>query len=171
MIIDVIELTEEEMSALNLQQILILRNAQIHKEEMKKTLESDKKSARLLLLANGMARSSVYDEMCAELEEQYEKDLAELVERTQFNLANATQSSGGGSGSGGDSGSSGSTDAPYFVDYNLSMLERVEVVQAYYLSVEDGIERMRQYASDKVAREYLGDYYAALYSILQQYSI
>lgn len=170
MIIDIIELTEEEMAALSLQQILILRNAQIQKEEMKKTLAADQKSARLLLLANGMARSSVYDEMCAELNEQYEKDLAELVERTQFNLANSSQSSGGGGSSGG-TGGSGSADAPYLVDYNLSMLERVEIVQAYYLSVEDGGERMRLYASDDVAKEYLGDYYAALYSILQQYSI
>ena len=45
MIIDVMELTEEEMSALNLQQILILRNAQIHNVERKKTLESDKNSS------------------------------------------------------------------------------------------------------------------------------
>lgn len=160
MIIDVVDMTEEEISALSLKQILILRNAQAQKEALLRSLEEDKVSAKLLLLANNMARSTVYDEMCARLEETYREKLEELKEKTAFNVANSTDVQD----------DVPFEDTPYLVDYNLSMLQRVDIVQSYYLSIEEPHIRMRKYAMDNIAKKYLGDYYAALYAILEQYS-
>lgn len=155
------ELTEEEFAALTLKQILILRAAQTQKDNMELQLEKDKQSAKILLLANNMARSSVYERLCEELTAEYEAKLEELREKTVFNIANSSDVSDYPS----------AEEAPYLVDYNLSLVARVEIVKEYYLSIEDPELRMRTYAGDAIAKKYLEDYYAALYAILEQYSV
>ncbi|MGN1234419.1 MAG: hypothetical protein ACI4U2_00370 [Christensenellaceae bacterium] len=157
--IDIVDMTEEELAALTLKQILIIREGQIRKNELTKELEENLESARLLLIANGVARSSIYEGNAALLREEYERQVASLREKVEFNVANSSPML-----------SDEPTDAPYEVNDSMSLLSRVEVIEAYYLSIEDPDYRMRLYASDETAKYYLGDYYAALYVILQQYS-
>ncbi|MBO4990347.1 MAG: hypothetical protein J6D37_08465 [Clostridia bacterium] len=161
MIIDIIDLTDEEMAKLSIQQMLILRSGQKRKNELTEELEKDMRSAMLLLLANNMFRSTVRDEMIAELEAEYAKKVEELREQVTFGIANSSTL---------PAASVSYRSVPYEVNENYSMVQRVQVVQDYYLSIEDPAERMQLYAEDEVAKEYLGEYYVTLYSILEQYS-
>lgn len=154
---DVIEITDDDLAAMTAQQYLILVNAQLKKDELTKQLAEDKKSVLLVLLANGMARSSTYSDLCAELDAAYAADIEVLVEKLQYNLANTSLPVS-------------LMDVGYDLNFALSEEARMEEVQAYYLAIEDPSERMRRYAEDETAKEYLGDYYDVLYGILSQYS-
>ena len=161
MTIDIVDLTEEELANLSLPQILVLRSGQKRKNELTEELEKDIRSAMLLLLANNMLRSTVLDEMIAELQAEYEKKIEELREEVLFGVANSSSL---------PVQTASYESAPYEVNENYSMVQRVQTVQDYYLSIEDSGERMRLYAQDSVAKDYLGEYYVTLYSILEQYS-
>lgn len=57
--------------------------------------------------------------------------------------------------------------APYKLDYSLTVEERVEVVEEYYLTAyTEPLERFEAYKADEVARAYLGERYKNLYDYL-----
>jgi hypothetical protein len=61
--------------------------------------------------------------------------------------------------------------APYLVDFSLPMEERLEIVKDFYED-EYGNDYEGLFAAfclDKVAPQYLGEYYAALYDHFQGY--
>ena len=55
-------------------------------------------------------------------------------------------------------------DAPYTINYAMTIEERLAVVRAYYESTyTDATERFEAFKADKVAPNYLGEEYAPLY--------
>ena len=71
-------------------------------------------------------------------------------------------SDGGNTGGGtdGEDPDGGQTpEAPYEVDYTLSMRDRYIAVKNYYLSIPDVAEALALLREDEVAKDYLGTYY------------
>ena len=71
-------------------------------------------------------------------------------------------------------GSEGDENGPYRYpenpNYNLVPSQRFLVVRNYYMqSTDDPDARLAAYAADTLARSYLGEFYATLYSLLASY--
>ena len=63
----------------------------------------------------------------------------------------------------------GSEDVGYVVDYSLSYVDRYNIVRAYYMSIEDPVERLSLYQKDETAKKYLESYYQILGDVLNTY--
>ncbi|MCD8040518.1 MAG: hypothetical protein LUF82_03275 [Clostridia bacterium] len=162
---DILDLSEEEVEALTTVQQKLLRTAQKSKNELEHQLELDKQTFFDIVVNDNMLNSSLYDDKCAALDEEYEREVEILREQLIFNLAlNEPTTDEELGDDGGDEG------AGYIVDYSLSYLERYIIVRDYYLAIEDDDERMALYSADTVAMAYLGSYYNTLYNILATYS-
>ncbi|MCD7728853.1 MAG: hypothetical protein LUI60_02945 [Clostridia bacterium] len=161
---DILDLSSAEVEALTVVQQKLLRTAQKSKNELEHQLELDKQTYFDILVSAHMLDSSLYDDKCAELETEYERQVEILREQLVFNLDLNEPTSGDELGDDG-----GDESAGYIVDYSLTYLERYIIVRDYYLAIEDDDERMALYTADTVAMAYLGSYYNTLYNILSQY--
>lgn len=158
---DVIELTEEEIGEFTNVQMQLLRTAQKNKNSLRHKLEQDIELFRKLVLTDGMKNSSLLDHKRAELEGEFDYQVAILAEQLQYALkVNAPYP---------DSGDYDESTG-YIVDYSLSYTDRYIIVRDYYLAIADPAERMALYTADDVARQYLGSYYTTLYNVLYTYS-
>ncbi|MCD8372630.1 MAG: hypothetical protein LUD27_04950 [Clostridia bacterium] len=161
---DIIDLSEEEVEALSVVQQKLVRTAQKTKNELTHSLEQDKQAYFDILVSARMLNSSLYEDKCAELEAECDREVEILREQLIFNLAlnePTTDDELGGDG--------GDESEGYVVDYSLTYLERYIIVRDYYLAIEDADERMALYTADTVAMLYLGKYYTTLYNVLSQY--
>ncbi len=164
MTFDVIELSEEDILAMSTVQMRLLRTAQRAKDELDVKLARDKQAYRTVAVTAGMLNSSLYDDKCEELEEEYGRELAILQDDLIYNLSVNVPVGGDDSpGTGGDE------EAGYIVDYTLSYLDRYQIVRGYYLAIADPAERLAAYSADTTAQHYLGQYYNTLYNVFAQY--
>lgn len=167
MTFDIIELTDDELYALSTVQMRLLRTAQKEKDELVYQLARDKQTFYNIILANGMLNSSLYEDKCDELDDEYERQLAilqdDLIYNMSLNVPTADDDNPGG-GTGGDDPAVG-----YIVDYSLSYLDRYQIVRNYYMSISDPAERLAAYSADTIAQNYLSQYYNTLYNVLAQY--
>lgn len=158
---DIISLTEEEIEALTTVQMQLLRTAQKNKNSLRHKLEQDMALFGRLVLTDGMQNSSLTDFKRAELETEFDYQVAILAEQLAYALkVNSPYP---------DSGEYDQSTG-YIVDYSLSYTDRYIIVRDYYLAIEDPAERMALYTDDDVAKQYLGSYYATLYNVLSVYS-
>ncbi len=161
---DVIEVTDEELLNYTAVQMQLLRNAQKNKNALRYKMEQELELFKKLTLTDGMENSSLYEQKRAELEAEFNHELAIIVEQLDYALAlNEPLPDGGESG--------GDQSAGYIVDYSLSYTERFKIVRDYYLAIPDPAERMSLYTNDAVAKKYLQSYYSTLYDVLYSYSI
>lgn len=160
MIFDIIDITEEEAELLTTVQKKLLRTAQQKKNEMVRKKEKQLAELKLIVSANNMQNSCVYAQEAEQIEDDYQTDLAILIEQLQFNMSLREPTSDG------ETGDSGNDDTGYIVDYELSYLERYISVRDYYLAIEDPNERIALLQADTVAQEYLGTYYSVLFDYL-----
>ncbi len=163
--IDILDLSESEVEALSVVQQKLVRTAQKSKNELEHQLELDKQSYFDILVGAHMLNSSLYEDKCAELDGEYEREVEILREQLIFNLALNEPTTDDELGDDG-----GDESAGYVVDYSLTYLERYIIVRDYYLAIEDADERMALYTADTTAMAYLGKYYTTLYNVLSQYS-
>lgn len=165
MTFDIIEITEEEVSGLEVVRLKLLRTAQQKKNELSHKLERELAEQKRLLYSNGMENSTLYEQISAEMTAEYEYQVEILREQLLFNMSLGEPTNGGETG-----GSGGDTNTGYVVDYELSYMERYIEVRDYYLSIEDPNERIALLREDEVARKYLGTYYNTLFNYLVQFT-
>lgn len=165
MTFDIIEITEEEVSGLEVVRLKLLRTAQQKKNELSHKLERELAEQKRLLYSNGMENSTLYEQISAEMTAEYEYQVEILKEQLLFNMSLGEPTNGGETG-----GSGGDTNTGYVVDYELSYMERYIEVRDYYLSIEDPNERIALLREDEVARKYLGTYYNTLFNYLVQFT-
>ena len=72
---DIIDMTEEELTALSTVQMRLLRSAQREKDELTVKLAEDKQTFYNILISNGTSDSSLYEDKCAELDEAYQREV------------------------------------------------------------------------------------------------
>ncbi len=161
---DIIPVTGTEVGKLSTAQLRLLRDAQNKKNELLIKAERELKAFSLSVMGAGMAYSSLIESKRRELDEEVWRKCAVIADELLFDISAIGQSSEGGGGSGGDA-----PQTEYRVDYSLSYSERYVIVRDYYLRIKDVSERMTKYASDEVAKKYLGTYYKTLYNVLATY--
>ncbi len=161
---DIIPVTGTEVGKLSTAQLRLLRDAQNKKNELLIKAERELKAFSLSVMGAGMAYSSLIESKRRELDEEVWRKCAVIADDLLFDISAIGQSSEGGGGSGGDA-----PQTEYRVDYSLSYSERYVIVRDYYLRIKDVSERMTKYASDEVAKKYLGTYYKTLYNVLATY--
>ncbi len=146
MTIDIINFADEQYDTLTETQIQEVYEAQEKKDRLTWKLEEEQRAEKHRLVKNGTFVSNIYDDYCAQLQMEYEREVAYIRETLLFYLRFSMKSEG---------------DAPYTVDYTLSESERVSIVKAYYESAYANVhERFAAFKADQVAKKYLGERYA-----------
>lgn len=161
MTFDILDYTDEQLEKLTTIQMQLLRTAQKKKNELVRGMEQDLKMFRMLIMGNGTSVSNLYELKKAELQAELDYQIEVLKEQLIYSLelnepvpdADSDQEKVG-----------------YIVDYSLSYTDRYNIVRAYYLAIENPVERMNLYTNDDVAKRYLGSYYSTLYNVLYMYS-
>lgn len=161
MTFDIIPVNDTQLKSFSTIQMQLLRTAQKRKDELYHKLEGELSMFSRLLNTEGLHNSSLYgqkrDELTAEFEYQVEILREQLLYSLEMNEPFPDPDDA-------------SPDVGYIVDYTLSYIDRYAIVRAYYLAIEDPVERMNLYTNDEVAKRYLGSYYATLYNVLYTYS-
>ena len=162
---DIIDLTEEEAEALTTIQLKLLRTAQQNKNELYHNMQRELQAYYSMCNTNNVYLSSLYTDKKAELEDEFDYQVAILREQLIFNMSlnEPTHDE--------ETGDDGNDDSGYIVDYELSYLERYIQVRDYYLAIEDPDERLALYTADTVAQKYLGNYYRPLYNYLSTFTL
>lgn len=141
----------------------LIAAANADSETAKKEYGEDVLRAKYSALKNRIARSDILSGQLAALEEEYEalvrKIQSELDESLEALYAENEEGGGG-------TPPSGAEDAPYEVDYSLSMRDRYVIVKNYYLGLPDKAQALAALQADTVAQDYLGDYYDYLLQLL-----
>jgi hypothetical protein len=154
MVIDVISYTEAQYASLTDEQIVKIQNVQLKKNRLAKQLEEDKREAKYKLIKEGIFRSPIWDKLCAALTEEYESEVENLHDELMFYLQFTGKEE------------ESETAAAYTLDYSLSYSERLRAVRAYYdETYPNAKEKFKAFVADKVAKNYLGEYYAPLYEL------
>lgn len=162
---DIINISSEEVNALSVVQMKLLRTAQQRKNELLRKAESELKLFRTVVFGDNMKNSTLIEQKEAELQKETDVQIAVLADNLIYNMALNEPTTGDELG-----GDGGDEAAGYIVDYSLSYAERYVIVRDYYLAIEDADERMVLYEADDVAKQYLSGYYSTLYNVLATYS-
>lgn len=153
--IDIISYTPMQFSGLTSEQLLQVQEAQMKKNDLLRKLEQQLQKEKEGLIENGMLHTGIWAKMEQKLREQCEEEIGWIRETLLFYLQY--------------SGAEEMVNAPYAVDYTLSIENRLEVVKAYYYQTySDPLERINAYAKDKVAMQYLGEVYSLLYDYMEE---
>lgn len=164
MTFDIIDISDEEVEALSVIQLKLLRTAQKTKDEWQRKFEAEMETYRKLLYSQNMEYSTLYQDEYDALNAKLQQDIDILREQLQFNMSLGEPTTPDDMG-----GSDGDESAGYPVDYSLSYIERYVLVRDYYMSISDPNERLALYTSDDTARRYLNSYYTTLYNYLVQF--
>ena len=162
MTIDIIDLTEPNYKSLSPVQLAMVREAQVKKNKLVAEAEEKKSNLVNLLILNGWYRSSTRVQQTAEIDAQLEIDVDLVRENLKYQLAYEALASEGNE--------NGPYRYPENPNYNLGYSQRFLVVRQYYMNVTDDPEaRLKAYAMDTLAKQYLGEYYNTLYDLLRSY--
>lgn len=161
--IDILNLTEAQISALSYAQRLALYEGQQKKDELTKELETARENAKLSLIALGTARSDMLHYKYLALEEDYEQAVDLLAKQTLDNIESAP--------SDGETTTVTQTEYSYpsSPNYSLSYPDRFVAVRLYYMAIDDPTERYSAFLSDTLAKEYLGEYYTTMKYYLKSF--
>lgn len=155
--IDIIQYTAAQFAVLTEEQILEVREAQLKKNSLMRTLEKRLQEEKERLVNNGIFLSNIWAALESKLRAECEEEIAWIRDSLLFYLRYTGKENV-------------DTEAPYLVDYSLSDEERVAIVRDYYMSAyTDAEERIEAYENDDVAKQYLGEYYAPMYDYFYVY--
>ncbi|MBQ7923803.1 MAG: hypothetical protein IJ329_05055 [Clostridia bacterium] len=144
--IDIITFTDGQYATLSETQLQEVYKAQEKKDKLTWRLEEDKREEKHRLVKNGTFVSGIWTAYCEQLQSQYEKEVSFIREALLFYLQFSMKADG---------------EAPYRVDYSLSLSERAAIVRVYYTQTyDDANERFESFKADTVAVQYLGELYA-----------
>lgn len=161
MVFDIIEITEEELKTMSAVQMQLLRSAQKEKNDLLLKKDRDLALFKKLVYTDDMKESSLLEQKAAELEAEYERKVAAIIEQFQYAMEMT------------EPFIPENPDADkvgYIVDYTLPYTDRYVIVREYYLSIPDVHERMALYNADEIAKDYLSSYYRSLYNVLYTYT-
>ena len=154
MIIDVLEYTDEAFSTLKKKDQLKVKEAQLKKNAMERTLHKKMSEEKARLVKNGTFLSANFDAFCARLQAEYADELEYLRDALTYDLLYKEKNKD-------------ELVAPYLIDFTLSEQKRMEIVKAYYMQAyTDPAARLDAFQKDAVAKEYLEDSYNSLYDAL-----
>jgi len=157
MVIDIISYNEQQYMRMTDAQLLEVQSAQRKKNRLSAALAEDLEREKLRLVENGTFLSGMWPLIQERLQKAYEQEVEAIRDQLLFYLTYSTTEE--------------TIDAPYDVDYSLSMEERMYIVKDYYLTkYSDGKERFETYKKDEIAPNYLGEYYAPLYDYFLELS-
>lgn len=162
MVIDIIDPSDPAYQNLTALQYAMIRAAQAEKNGIVAAAEAEKEKLLLKLLTNRTARATFYGDYCAAVD----ADAAAKVDVVREDLLHrlALESLYG------DENENGKYRYPENPNYNLNYSQRFLVVRDYYMHVTtDPQARLAAYASDSLARTYLGEFYQTLYDLLATY--
>lgn len=159
---DIVDYSPEELEKLTAVQMQLLRAAQKKKDELLHKMNKDLAAYKKLMFTNGMGSSTLFEQMQDYLTGEMKYQVEIIKEQLEYSMAlNAPCP---------EPGEGGEEEAGYIVDYSLPYTDRYAIVRAYYLAIEDPVERMNLYNADEIAKKYLGEFYWTLYNVLTQYS-
>lgn len=153
-IIDIIEFTKVQFALLSKGQLQTVRTAQQKKNRLYRQLQEKLRKEKHKLVKNGVFHSGLYDLTKERLTEEYEREVELIKECLLFYLHYSMKAN-----------QSDISSMNYEVDYSLPMEERLRIVKSFYESEygNDYTGLLAAFQSDKVAPQYLGELYAALY--------
>lgn len=149
--IDIIAFSDSQFALLTNEQLEEVKSVQLRKNRLTAALEEKKRKAKYKLVEQGAFRSSIFDEICAKLNQSYQEEVESLRSGLLFYLRFSVKSDG-------------TQDAPYEIDYSKTYEERYNVVKAYYdTTYSTASERLEALKNDRAATGYLGEYYSTLF--------
>ena len=153
MTIDIINYTGEQLAALSAEKVLEIREAQLKKNKLQSDLAERLVKEKQSLIDKGAYPSDVWSRIQAQLQAEYEKQVEILRESLVFFLHYVA-----------DDAPVVYPDAPYKVDYSLSVEARMFIVRDYYEEhYDDPYERYQAFKKDDFAKVYIGELYAPLH--------
>ncbi len=156
MVIDIISYTDAQFAALNEEQILQIKAAQLKKNKLDAGLERALLKEKQRLVDNGTFLSDLYSLQAEKLRQNHALEVEQLRESLLFYLQFSNKLE--------------SVDGLYVLDYSLTLRERFDMIKkAYEDAYTDGKERFKAFEADKYAPTYLSEYYSALYEIFSHY--
>ena len=151
--IDIISFTDDQYARLSDEQLLQVKDVQQKKNKLFRALEAEKAKEKYRMISRGIYLGGSYEEVCRRLQAVYDEEVANLRDGLLFYLRFSVR---------GEDGS----DSPYLVDYSLGYEERIRIVREYYESTyTEEKQRVAAFKEDKVALDYLGEYYGTLFEL------
>ena len=153
MTIDIINYTGEQLAALSAEKVLEIREAQLKKNKLESDLAERLVKEKQSLIDKGAYPSDVWSRIQAQLQAEYEKQVEILRESLVFFLHYVA-----------DDAPVVYPDAPYKVEYSLSVEARMFIVRDYYeMTYDDPYARYIAFKKDDFAKVYIGELYAPLH--------
>ena len=143
----------------------LIEEANVQTAEAKADYERNVLDAKYGAVERRTGRGCALEQELEELREAYDA----LILRIQKDLDESIAALQAEEGAGTDG--EGGEDAPYNVDYTLSMRERYIEVKEYYLGYDDLSEALADLKQDTVAPDYLGTYYTYLVQLLEMVQV
>lgn len=141
----------------------LIEEANAESAAAKSEYEKDCLEAQYDALKRRTFRSSILENLLAARKEEYDAE----VLRIQKDLDESLEALYAEGDTGGETPPEiNPDDAPYEVDYTLSMRDRYVIVKNYYLDYDDMAEALADFEADDIAKDYLGTYYEYLYQLL-----
>lgn len=141
----------------------LIEEANAESAAAKSEYEKDCLEAQYDALERRTFRSSILENLLAARKEEYDAE----VLRIQKDLDESLEALYAEGDTGGETPPEiDPDDAPYEVDYTLSMRDRYVIVKNYYLDYDDMAEALADFEADDIAKDYLGTYYDYLYQLL-----
>ncbi len=160
--IDIVDLTSPDYADLSAVQLAMVRAAQAKKNKILADAEQEKGEFFRLLLSNRTARSSMRTDKNAEIDAEAARQIEVVKSDLNYQIAYEEIASEGNE--------YGPYRYPENPNYNLTYPQRFILVRNYYMDLTSDAEaRLQAYTMDTLAREYLGEYYESLYSLLASY--
>ncbi len=141
----------------------LIEEANAESAAAKSEYEKDCLEAQYDALKRHTFRSSILENLLAARKEEYDAE----VLRIQKDLDESLEALYAEGDTGGETPPEiDPDDAPYEVDYTLSMRDRYVIVKNYYLDYDDMAQALADFEADDIAKDYLGTYYDYLYQLL-----
>lgn len=141
----------------------LIEEANAESAAAKSEYEKDCLEAQYDALKRRTFRSSILENLLAARKEEYDAE----VLRIQKDLDESLEALYAEGDTGGETPPEiNPDDAPYEVDYTLSMRDRYVIVKNYYLDYDNMAQALADFEADDIAKDYLGTYYEYLYQLL-----
>lgn len=161
--VDIIELTDEEYQKLTSVQLSMIYSAQTQKNEILADAAEEKTERLNRLLKQNVARSSLRQDVEAQIDAKAQVKVDAVREDLLYRLAYDKSNTEGNE--------KGKYSYPENPNYDLSFEQRFLIVRDYYMHYTRSAQtRLELFGNDVFAAEYLGDYYQTLYDLFAYYA-
>ncbi len=158
MIIDIIDYTQAQFTALTVEEFKKVQEAQSKKNKLNKALRERLEKEKAELIDGGVYLSQIWERRVAQLTNECDEEVAVIRENLLYYLHYSVL----------EHSNQTPTLAPYPLDYSLSEEERMVVAREYYMNAySNAAARLQAFQKDNFTRAYLGDTYASLYYYFQ----